>query len=241
MAGSSRPVPATGAVVPVPEIRDYRAINLEIIRLLNEGQPRIILAGAHGQRLLAAGIAGPWRAVVEVDGDAGPELAAGLDAPGLTIVCRGGVEDGGASGLLSGFVAVMGSCGTAFGYAQRGGLAVAVGSVGPRAGLCQMGGDLVLLSDAGPLAGERQSGGRLFASARLGDHPGRGHRGGRLVRMVADGSAATDGNHSAWVSALEPVREWIHPDRLSNPAGHLISKAVPREGEPVPPATSALQ
>ena len=36
--------------------------------------------------------------VIEVDGDAGPELAAEMDAPGVTVVCRGSTADGGAAG-----------------------------------------------------------------------------------------------------------------------------------------------
>ena len=139
----------------------------------------IRLIGVRGQRLMIAGLAGSWEATIAVEGDAGPELAAGLDAPALTVVCLGHVADGGASGLRAGRMLVLGDVGTAFGYAQRGGLAIAVGGAGPRAGLNQAGGVLALLGTAGPLAGERQSGGLLFARAdRIGPHSGRGRRSG---------------------------------------------------------------
>ncbi len=69
-------------VIAVPEIRDYHAINSELVHRLDLGHRTIRLAGVRGQRLLAAGLVGGWSAVIELEGDAGPELAAGLDAPG---------------------------------------------------------------------------------------------------------------------------------------------------------------
>ncbi|MHB1560429.1 MAG: glutamate synthase [Isosphaeraceae bacterium] len=195
--------------IPIPEIRDYRAINLEIVRLLEQGHRAIRLVGVGGQRLLAAGLVGDWEAVIDLDGDAGPELAAGLDSPGITVVGRGAAEDGAASGLRAGRVVVLGSVGTAFGYAQRGGLALAVGSAGPRAGLLQSGGDLVLLGDAGPMVGERQSGGRLFAAAGVGPHAGHGRRGGRLIRVGSGGTAEQDADRAAWLSAIAPIHRWL--------------------------------
>jgi glutamate synthase domain-containing protein 3 len=174
-------------VLAVPEIRDYHAINSEIVRHLDAGCRVIRLAGVRGQRLLASGLSGPWIATIEVEGDAGPELGAGLDAPGLTVICRGGAADGAASRLSAGRLVVLGGVGMAFGYALRGGLALAVEDVAARAGLCQSGGDIVLWGRVGPLAGDRQSGGRLFALAdRIGPHAGRGHRGGRFLRVPAD-------------------------------------------------------
>ncbi len=207
----NRPAPANSipVAIAIPEIRDYRSINLELVRLLDQGHRTIRLAGVGGQRLLAAGIAGDWEAVIDLDGDAGPELAAGLDAPGLTVIGRGAAEDGAASGLRAGRVVVLGPVGTAFGYAQRGGLAVAAGFAGPRAGLLQAGGDLVLMGDAGPMAGELQAGGRLFAAAGLGAHAGHGRRGGQLIRVGAGGPAGQDADRAALLSAIAPVRRWL--------------------------------
>src|SRR5262249_46436603 len=78
---------------------DYHAINKELVRHLDRGCRSIRLSGAGGQRLLVSGLVGPWSAVIAVDGDAGPELAAGLDAPAVTVVGRGSAADGGARGV----------------------------------------------------------------------------------------------------------------------------------------------
>jgi methylamine---glutamate N-methyltransferase subunit B len=166
----------------VPELRDYSQINAELVRRLNLGQTHVRLAGVAGHRLLAAGLDGPWQAMVDVEGDAGPELAAAMNAPNLTLRCLGGAADGCGSGFRAGQLLIRGSAGVALGYFQHGGLIVAAGDVGPRAGLCQQGGDLVLLGRTGPLAGERQAGGRLFLQQSLtGPHAGRGARGGKRV------------------------------------------------------------
>jgi len=190
-------------IVPVSELRDYRRINAELSRLLDEGHPRVRLEGVEGQRLLLTGLAGGWDAVVELDGSAGPELAAGLNAPGLLVVCQGDAADGAGSGLFGGRVLIAGDTGAVVGYAQRGGVVVVAGSAGPRAGLNQSGGTLVLLGPAGRLAGERQSGGTLFVRAEgVGPHASRDRRGGRLVA----GDAHEDGEYRAAVSGLGP---WI--------------------------------
>jgi glutamate synthase domain-containing protein 3 len=176
----------------VPELRDYSQINAELVRRLNLGQTHVRLTGVAGHRLLAAGLDGPWQAMVDVEGDAGPELAAAMNAPNLTLRCLGTAADGCGSGFLAGRLLVRGSVGVALGYFQRGGMIVAAGDVGPRAGLCQQGGDLVLLGRTGPLAGERQAGGRLLFQRNLtGPHDGRGARGG--TRVDLDPSLAEHG------------------------------------------------
>jgi methylamine---glutamate N-methyltransferase subunit B len=171
----------------VPELRDYHQINAELVRRLRLGQRHVRLEGVEGQRLLVAGLAGPWQALVEVDGNAGPELAAEMNAPGLTVVCRGTAADGAGRGLVAGTLVVLGPASAALGYLQQGGLIVAAGEVGPRPGLCQRGGELVLLGKAGSLAGERRSGGRLFLHEhQAGPHLGFGSRGGRSIPLGKD-------------------------------------------------------
>ena len=54
-------------VVAIPEIRDFERINAELVRYLDTGHGKVRLAGAEGQRLLVAGLAGGWNAVVEVE------------------------------------------------------------------------------------------------------------------------------------------------------------------------------
>jgi glutamate synthase domain-containing protein 3 len=168
----------------VPELRDYSQINSELVRRLNVGQTHVRLAGVAGQRLLAAGLDGPWRALIDVEGDAGPELAAAMNAPNVTLRCLGAAADGCGSGFLAGRLVIQGSVGVALGYFLRGGMIVATGDVASRAGLCQQGGDLVLLGRTGPLAGERQAGGRLFSPLSLtGPHAGRGAHGGKRLDL----------------------------------------------------------
>lgn len=173
----------------VPELRDYQQINAELVRRLNLGQRRVRLEGVEGQRLLVSRLAGSWEAVIEIEGNAGPELAAELNAPGLVVVCRGNAADGAGRGLVAGKLVLLRNSSTAVGYFQQGGLIVACGDVAPRAGLNQHGGDLVLLGRSGPLTGERQAGGRLlFKRSLTGPDLGHGFRGGRRIDLPTDGS-----------------------------------------------------
>lgn len=192
----------SGSPISVTELRDYHQINAEVVRRLNRGAGLIRLDGPAGHRLLLAGLQGPWRAVVEIAGDAGPELAAGLNSPGLTVVCRGSSADGAGSRLSAGVLLLQGPTGTAVGYRQSGGLLIAASAVGPRAGLGMTGGDLVLLGRVGPMAGDRQTGGRLFLPASdVGPMLGRESRGGR--RIVASEVEPETDDGRAWRLAVQ--------------------------------------
>jgi methylamine---glutamate N-methyltransferase subunit B len=185
----------TGGDVPVivvPEVRDYTRINAELVRLLDAGHRRVRLAGVDGQRLLARGLRGGWEGVVLIEGDAGPELAADLDAPNLTIACTGGALDGAGSGLRAGQLIIRGDADTAVGYAQRGGRIVVIGSAGARAGLDQCGGVLVIAGSVGRLAGERQGQNGLFVvvDGPIGPFAGRGRRGGQFVSPTEAGAGS---------------------------------------------------
>ncbi|WP_165219091.1 glutamate synthase [Aquisphaera insulae] len=197
--GPGGPPPAvdTGPI-SVPELRDYHRINAELVRRLQLGQRYVRLDGVEGHRLLLFGLRGPWHAVVELAGNAGPELAAEMDAPGVTVVCRGSAADGAGRSLVSGTLLILGRSGVALGYGQIGGLIVAAGDAGARAGLLQRGGDLVLLGPSGSLSGEGQLGGRLlFRQALAGPNPGHGRRSGRLVDIgqVEAGDGRGPGPH----------------------------------------------
>jgi glutamate synthase domain-containing protein 3 len=171
----------------------------------------VCLREVEGQRLLLAGLAGAWSAVVEIEGDAGPELAAGLDAPGLTVVARGTTADGAASALRSGRLILLGATGDALGWAQQGGTIVAAGAAGHRAGLGQCGGVVVLLGPVGRLAGERQAGGWLFAHGdRLGPHAGHGRHGGTLVRLAPTaGFGLAGAGAELFQAVLSEAAPWI--------------------------------
>ena len=131
---------AASSAIIVPELRDYHQINAEVVRRLERGETHVRLEGVERQRLLAAGLSGGWRATIELIGDAGPELAAGMDAPGVVLVCRGSSADGAGSNLRAGGLLLLGPTGAALGYAQVGGLIIAIGPAGPRAGLKMSGG-----------------------------------------------------------------------------------------------------
>ncbi|MDR3633309.1 MAG: glutamate synthase [Isosphaeraceae bacterium] len=205
------PVPT----VSIPDIRDYERINAELVRALDEGHPRVRLTGAEGQRLLASGLTGAWQAVVEVEGRAGPELAAALSAPGLTVVCRGPAADGAGRSLRAGTLVILGDCGPALGYGMEGGSFLAWGDAGTRAGLNQRGGVIVVRGTLGQLAGERQQGGLFFAyDDRLGPHAGRGASGGHLVRLRPGEGGPEGGDETeseVLRNLLAAILPWIAP------------------------------
>ncbi len=220
----ARPVP--DLTLPVPEIRDYRQINAQLAQALDAGARHVRLAGVERQRLLVEGLRGGWDAVVEVEGPAGPELAAGLDAPRLRVVALGTADDGAGRGLCAGRLLILGGSGDCLGYAQRGGAIVAAGPVGHRAGLDQAGGLLFLAGPVGRLLAERQSGGTaLFLSGEAGPHAGLGRRGGRLAAVGSatayPGGAEVVGPEdlSALEETLRGLEPWLPPSLLGRTAG----------------------
>lgn len=173
---------ATSTIV-VPDVRDYSRINAELTTLLDAGHRRIRLVGVDGQRLLAFGLRGGWSATLVIEGNAGPELAAELNAPNLVVACFGNAKDGAGRGLRAGQLWVAGDTDVGVGYTQSGGLILVKGSAGPRAGLKQAGGTLMVGQSVGRLAGERQSGGVFLApGGSVGPFCGYGRTGGRFVR-----------------------------------------------------------
>lgn len=201
--------PRAAAAVPVDEIRDYHRVNAELGRLLDLGHSLIRLERVAGQRLLLAGLVGPWEAAIEVHGPAGPELAAGMNAPGLVVVAHGDAADGAGRGLVAGMLWVRGVAGNLVGYEQRGGSVVVEGPARDRAGLRLSGGLLLLLSGAGRLAGERQAGGTIVVRGPLGADPAHARRGGVIVLPGATIDPETAGLIG---EALGPCRDWVKLD-----------------------------
>jgi glutamate synthase domain-containing protein 3 len=200
---------ATITAVPVHEIRDYHLVNAEVVRLLDRGAPHLRLASVEGQRLLLAGLRGAWNATVEIQGDAGPELAAGLEAPGLTVVVRGSTADGAGRSLAAGSILIFGTTGDAVAYGQRGGLVCVLGPAGHRAGLGLEGGLLWLRGGAGRLAGHRQAGGLIVAAGAVGPFAGHGRRGGSLA---THGHPMTPEDAARVQDAAERLRPWLDPE-----------------------------
>jgi glutamate synthase domain-containing protein 3 len=210
-APASAPDAGANSVLSIPEVRDYQRINAEVAQRLDQGQRHVRLRGAEGQRLLLAGLEGPWQALVEIAGNAGPELAAALNAPALTLVLHGPAADGAARGLRAGRLIVLGPAGDALGIGQEGGVVLAAAGAGHRAGLGQRGGLIVVLGPLGRLACERQAGGILFAGDGLGPYAGHGRRGGALIRFNAAlpdfGVASVDA--TVIQSVLDEARPWL--------------------------------
>jgi len=173
----SEPVPV---VLTVPEVRDYARINAQVLRWLDAGRTRIELAGVANQRLLLAGLEGRWEARIDVQGDAGPELAAGMNAPNLVVTCLGSAADAAGRELAGGTLRILGGAADCAGYRQRGGSLFIAGSVGHRAGLEMSGGLLVILGDSGRLCGHLQHGGRLFLEGAAGPYAGFARDGGEF-------------------------------------------------------------
>jgi glutamate synthase domain-containing protein 3 len=192
--------------IPVSLIRDYQQINREVIRALDLGRSTIRLTDVEGQRLLASGLSGPWRATIEVVGNAGPELAADLDAPGLTVLCLGSAADGAGRGMRAGRLAIRGDSGDGLGSGMTGGAVIVCGKAGHRAGLRLGGGTIVLLGPVGRLLADRQRGGILFADrAEIAAGTGRGRSGGRLVplpRQTGPTESIGPEDASAYLDAL---------------------------------------
>ena len=195
--------------VPVDEVRDYEKINGEVVRLLDEGHDRIRLTGVNRQRLLLLGLRGSWSASILVDGPAGPELGAEMDAPDLTVFSRG-ASDGAGRSLRSGRIVILGDAGDVTGYLQRGGTILVIGRSGSRSGLGMSGGNLILLGESGRLTGERQSGGYLLAADSVGPNAGYCRGGGLFDR----GAERSDSGEISRLRSVFP--NW--PPRRSDPA-----------------------
>jgi hypothetical protein len=199
--------------IPVSLVRDYHQINRELVRALDDGRRRIRLTDVEGQRLLAAGLRGDWPAEVEILGNAGPELALGLDAPELSIICRGNAADGAGRGLRSGRLIILGHAGDAVGALMSGGSIVVQRDAGHRVGLRQRGGTIVLLGRSGRLLADRQSGGFCFAApSTIDGSTSRERSGGSAIPFHPPGPPV-ESDRSAESEALR--------DALRGLGGHL--------------------
>ena len=119
------------AASAIPEIRDYERINAELVRALDAGCRRVRLAGAEGQRFLAAGLSGGWNAVVEVEGHAGPRARRGPGCPGPDRRLPRPAADGAGRGLRAGRLVILGDAGEASVTPMRGGHAPRRRGAGP--------------------------------------------------------------------------------------------------------------
>lgn len=179
---------AEEAEILVPEIRDYHQINREVARLLSTGATRVRLMGVDGQRLLLSGLEGPWSATLEIVGTTGPDLAFGMNAPGVRAIVMGSAGAGAGYGLKAGTVLIVRDAAEGVGARMEGGTVIVAGTAGHRAGYRQSGGRLLVLGPAGRLAGDRRTGGTLLLDAARASTPfGRGAIGFRWLQSDDQG------------------------------------------------------
>ncbi len=212
-AGPGRPNPDVS--LSVAEIRDYAQINAYLVQALDRGARVVRLTGVDGQRLLAFRLTGSWNAVIEVEGRAGPELAAEMNAPALTVMALQGAADAAGRGLVDGRLVLLGPATDALGYHMIGGTILALAGAGARAGLRQHGGLLAIAGPLGRLAADRQGGGMLWV---LGETPGplagRARRGGRLIGSGFESPAEPD--KLLLKNAAEGLRPWLECAELGS-------------------------
>jgi glutamate synthase domain-containing protein 3 len=153
----------------LPEWRDSHAVTQQVGLALNKGYRQISLTGARGDRLLLAGLSGPWEAEVRIDGDVGTEFARGLNATGLFVLVNGSSGAGAGYGLKAGTLVVAGKSGAMLGTHIEGGEIWALGFAGSRLAHCSKGGRIVVGNGIGPMAMDRRISGTL--TIRAYPHP----------------------------------------------------------------------
>jgi glutamate synthase domain-containing protein 3 len=153
----------------LPEWRDSHAVTQQVGLALNRGYRQIFLTGARGDRLLLAGLSGPWEAGVRIDGDVGTEFARGLNASGLFVLVNGSSGAGAGYGLKAGTLVVAGKSGAMLGTHIEGGEIWALGFAGSRLAHCSKGGRIVVGNGIGPMAMDRRISGTL--TIRAYPHP----------------------------------------------------------------------
>lgn len=153
----------------LPEWRDSHAVTQQVGLALNKGYRQIFLTGARGDRLLLAGLSGPWEAEVRIDGDVGTEFARGLSASGLFVLVNGSSGAGAGYGLKAGTLVVAGKSGAMLGTHIEGGEIWALGFAGSRLAHCSKGGRIVVGNGIGPMAMDRRISGTL--TIRAYPHP----------------------------------------------------------------------
>lgn len=153
----------------LPEWRDSHAVTQQVGLALNKGYRQIFLTGARGDRLLLAGLSGPWEAEVRIDGDVGTEFARGLNSPSLFVLVNGSSGAGAGYGLKAGTLVVAEKSGSMLGTHIEGGEIWALGFAGSRLAHCSKGGRIVVGNGIGPMAMDRRISGTL--TIRAYPHP----------------------------------------------------------------------
>ncbi|MDZ4791526.1 MAG: GXGXG motif-containing protein [Hyphomicrobiales bacterium] len=167
---------------------ETRAINVEIRRLMSEGNGTIVVHNPGAKHSLGVGILN--RLQLYFEGSLG-YFGCGLnDGPNIRI--KGRVGWSCAENMLSGTVVIEKNAGSCFGAAIRGGDLVCKGDVGARTGIDQKGGTIIVGGRTGAFSGFMMQRGRMVvlgdAGANLGDsmYDGTIYVGGKIASLGVD-------------------------------------------------------
>lgn len=169
---------------------DYRTLNVEIRKAMEEGATRIIIEGVMGQRYIASA-ATSKELYIGIKGTPGNNLGAFLNGP--TIEVFGNAQDMTGNTMSSGRIVVHGNAWDVTGLAARGGRILVQGSSGYRVGIHMKAfGDnkptIAIGGRAGDYLGEYMAGGDLLVlgngvlegESPVGAFVGAGIHGGRI-------------------------------------------------------------
>jgi glutamate synthase domain-containing protein 3 len=147
---------------------DTRAINLEIRRLMQEGNGTIVVHNPGAKHSLGVGILN--RVKLYFEGSLGYFGCGLLDGPNVHI--RGRVGWSCAENMLAGTVLIEKNAGSCFGAALRGGDLVCRGDVGARTGIDQKGGTIIVGGRTGAFSGFMMQRGRIVVLGDTGPNLG---------------------------------------------------------------------
>jgi glutamate synthase domain-containing protein 3 len=163
-------------------------INLEIRRLMKEGNGTIVIHNPLAKHSLGVGILNRLR--LQFEGSLGYFGCGLIDGPNVRI--KGRVGWSCAENMLAGTVVVEKVAGSSFGAALRGGDLVCMGDVGGRTGIDQKGGTIIVGGRTGAFSGFMMQRGRMVvlgdAGKNLGDsmYDGIIYVGGKIASLGVD-------------------------------------------------------
>jgi glutamate synthase domain-containing protein 3 len=167
---------------------DTRAINLQIRKLMSEGNGTIVVHNPGAKHSLGVGILN--RLKLYFEGSLGYFGCGLIDGPNVHI--KGRVGWSCAENMLAGTVVIEKNAGSCFGAAIRGGDLVCKGDVGARTGIDQKGGTIIVGGRTGAFSGFMMQRGRMIvlgdAGANLGDsmYDGTIYVGGKIASLGVD-------------------------------------------------------
>lgn len=144
--------------------RSVREINEAIRRLVDAGEPEILVRNPGARHNLAVAILKD--VAITIDGSAG--YYAGGMSDGVRLTIQGSTGWGVAECMLSGTVVVDGNAGNGAAASIRGGTVVIRGEAAARAGIGMKGGLLVIGGDTGYMTGFMMQRGRIIVCGNAG-------------------------------------------------------------------------